>query len=432
VKVWKKPESQKTRKPDVEEEKMGVMILFMALVVVAATIVGVRPVSAETVTLQQGADGYAGCIAETIRDADVEAVEDSGYLQIRGAHNRFRVSFEIPAGLSDKTIARARLSLFLPEARNPNTFTEIFCHEITSSGEQSDAVDSVELFAPPGPGWKHFPYLPLGVPEGGTWIEFNITQLVEKWIRNPDANHGVLIVPTDCPDERFPSTWEIDIPSASFDGDASQRPKLSLEFAPLEQEFLVGMTHSMIRICDRSTRYKYRGGYGTEHKLSMAKNEFEGFQVVVYPMLEDLNNVRFTWTDLTSEEGDIIPAADVEYFVEDWYQMRRNWMTRDVFFAGKLYETTDPLIPGKIRQDARAPRHAHTPFFFRVHTRSETSAGSYNGTITIHADNAEPVQLSLTVKVWPYDIPEKWNFDGSLPGSRHEHRLPIGELHRRR
>ena len=422
---------------DSEEKKMGEMILFMVLVVILTTVAGLRTALAETVTLQQGADEYAGCAAETLWGADVAEVDDYSLLYLRGAHNCFRVRFEIPADLADKTLARAQLRLFLPEARTPNTFTEIFCHEITTPGEQISvdeqtdydngrrpgAVDSVELFAPPGPGWKHFPYLPLGVPEGGKWIEFNITQLVEKWINDPTANHGVLLVPTDCPDRRFPSTWEIDIPSASFDDNATHRPKLLMEFAPVEQDYLVGMTHSLTRICDRSTRYGYSDGYGTEYRLSMAQNEFEGFQVVIYPMLEDLKNVRFAWTDLTSEGGDTIPAADLEYFVEDWYQLRRNWMTRDVFFAGKLYETTDPLIPEKsrqdvcaprvntiCRQDACAPRHTHTPFFFRVHTRPETPAGSYSGTITVQSDNAEPVQLSLTVKVWPYAIPEKWNF----------------------
>jgi hypothetical protein len=466
-------------------------IILLVLVTIVVTAIGIKMTSADTVILQQEANGYTGCTTETLWGNVVVEVDDQRYLYLRGARNHCWIRFEIPDNLACKPLARAQLCLFLPEARNPNIFTEIFCHEVTAGGrlfiinKQTDydngrragAVDSVELFAPPGPNWKHFLYLPLGVPEGGRWIEFNITPLVEKWLKDPTTNHGVMLIPTDCPDERFPSTWEIDIPSASFDGNLEHRPKLILEFAPLQQEYLVGMTNSLRRICDRSTRYGYRGDYRSEYKMSMAKNEFEGFQVVIYPLRgvarrndeakpsKELKNVYFTWTDLTNDAGDKIPASDIEYFIEDWYQLRRNWKTRDVFFGGKLYETVDPLIPvgrqegkseeGKmarwqdgfsnsecgmrnselknsssipkcpeLAKEHRNPnsvaplppclltikRHTHTPFFFRVRTRPETRAGTYHGIITVHADDTNPVQLSLEVKVWPYAIPEKWNF----------------------
>jgi hypothetical protein len=76
-------------------------------------------------------------------------------------------------------------------------------------------------------------------------------------------------------------------------------------------------------------------------------------------------------------------------------------------YAGKLYEVPDPLIPGR---PATARRHAHTPFYFRVRTRPDTPAGAYKGTITLSADGVKPTKLALTVKVWPYAMPEKWNF----------------------
>jgi len=411
-------------------------ILFEMLVAIATAVIYPSAVSAESITLQQGVEGYAGCTTKTLWGEEVkDKAGVPGCLYMRGARNRLLVRFDIPKDFADKTLGHVRLCLFLPEARNANIYTEMFCHEVFDDGsmfaidEETDydkgrrpgAVDSVELFAPPGHNWKHFPYLPLGIPEGGKWIEFNITRLVEKWLKNPAVNHGVMLIPTNCPDERFPSTWAIDIPSAS--GNTEHRPKLVLEFAPPQQEYLVGMTHGLQRICDRSTRYEYRGGYGAEYKMSMAQNEFEGFQVVIYPILNDLRNVRFTWTDLTNDAGDKIPASDVECFIEDWYQLRRNWLTRDVFFGGKLYETVDPLIPAK---PITIKRHVHTPFFFRVRTRPETPAGNYRGAITVHFDNAKSVgaktvgetpvlptvapPLCLEVKVWPYAIPEKWNF----------------------
>ncbi|MFC1718503.1 hypothetical protein ACFL6S_32910 [Candidatus Poribacteria bacterium] len=288
---------------------MGETISLMGLIIAIMMFSGLKSASANTIILQEGTDGYTDCTTRTIWGTEVaEEAEDASSLYLRGAHNRLSARFELPDDLAGEILARARLCLFLPAARNPNTFTEIFCHEITNpdepltvdeqteynKGRRSGAVDSVELFAPPGPGWKHFPYLPLGVPEGGMWIEFDITPLVKKWLTDSTTNHGVLLIPTNCPDERFPSTWEIDIPAASFGEDTPLRPKLLLEFTPLEQDYLVGTTHSLTRICDRSTRYGYRGGYGTEYRMSMAQNEFEGFQIAIYPMLEDLKNVRFS------------------------------------------------------------------------------------------------------------------------------------------
>ena len=388
--------------------------------------------SAATVVLQQGQEGYSGCTTALVREKDGSPPHptlspqgrgkgegDAAGLCLRGSQNRFRLRFELPKELSGKKLARARLCLFLPEARKPNFYTELFCHEAKApaagydaetdygNGRQPGAVDSTELFAPPHPGWNHFPWLPLGVPEGGKWIGFNVTPLAEKWLKDSAGNRGVMIVPAGCADGREQSTWEIDIPSERYEPKPELRPKLVLEFAPLEQDYLVGMTHGLARVCDRSTRFAYRGGYGTSYRMSLAANEFEGFQVVVYPLVEDLKNVRFTWADLKTDDGKAIPAADVECFAEDWYKLRANWKTRDVFFRGKLYDIVDPLLPA---QPAALARHVHTPFFFRVRTRPGTAVGTYRGAITVQADNAKPTELRLEVKVWPYAIPEKWNF----------------------
>ena len=386
-----------------------------ALVMIA---LGACMASADSVTLQQGAAGYAGCSARVVGPGGEESPK--AVLPLRGSKSQFHIRFELPADLAGKKLARARMGLFLPEARKPNVFTEILCGEVIGgtqapvgddktdydNGRPAGAVDSVELFAPKGPGWGDYPWLKQGIPAGGEWIEFNVTALAEKWLKDPSANHGVLIVPTDCPDKRFPSTWEIDIPGPDAPT-LDQRPRLTLEFAPLEEDYLVGMTHGLQQILDRSTRYAYRGGYGSQYKMSMAANEFEGFQVVLYPLLEDLRNVRFTWGDLADAAGKKIPAADIECFVVDWYTLRANWQTRDLFYRGKLYDVPDPLVPAR---PAVARRHLHTPFYFRVRTRPDTAPGLYRGTLTVQADNAKPTELSLEVKVWPYAIPQRWNF----------------------
>jgi hypothetical protein len=170
---------------------------------------------------------------------------------------------------------------------------------------------------------------------------------------------------------------------------------------------LVAMTNGLERISDRSTRYGFRGSYGESYRMSMAATEFEGFQVVLYPMLADLEAVELGFSDLLSAGGARIPASDIQYFLEDSYQMRRNWMTGELMFAGKLYETVDPLPPAR---PVGVRRHVHTPFFVNVRTRPNTQAGLYRGKVAVTAKGRLLRELDLDVNVWPYAIPEKWNF----------------------
>ena len=469
------------------------MMRIMAMT--AAMALGVGACLGEVVQLQQGKDGYAGCAARVIEGTGPSKdLKDSTIFPLRGSRYALHVKFDLPAGLAQKKLTRARLAVFLPEARKPNYFTEIFCHEVMTSGRQPTwdeltdynngrrrgAVDSVELFAPPHEGWPSFPFLPLGVPPGGRWIEFNVTPLAEGWLKaQTDAkgmivNNGVILLPTDPPDRNKTSTWEIDIPisgtgtttgttgvspvssnpaggtPATRTGGTPVLPRLVLEFAPLEQDVLVGVTDSLTRICDRSTRYAYRGDYSTDAKLSMAKDEFEGFQLAIYPVTADVKNLRIAWGDLKGEDGKSIPAADIECFGEDVFQLRRNWMTSGLMFAGKLYDVPDALRPwpnssakggsadgggsyastttgpgdtsnsaygalGVWAAATRAaqgdcPRHQHRPFYFRVRTRPETAAGTYKGAITIAADKLKSVTVNVEVKVWPYALPRTWNF----------------------
>ena len=105
--------------------------------------------------------------------------------------------------------------------------------------------------------------------------------------------------------------------------------------------------------------------------------------------------------------GKKIPAADIKYFLEYYYRLRANWKTCGRFFAGKLYETVDPLVPAR---PVTVKRHRATAFYFRVRTRPQTAPGTCRGTITVQADNAPATRLSLEVKVWPFAVPQKWNF----------------------
>ena len=408
-----------------------------ALLVVAAALAA----RAETVTLQQGADGYAGCTTATLwgpgkGGAKPPEAAAQAALALRGSANHVLVRFDLPENLRAKSLARARLEVFVPEAKGLRMIFEVLCREVVEDwaagadwtsaapgrpwrqpggtvdaatdygvGRPPGAVDSYSLWEYDG---QYFPhrYAFLGVPQGGKWIDFNVTPLVRKWLREPAANHGVALVPMDQADRRFPCRGEIDAPSASSP-DAAHRPRLVLDFEPLPKPYLVGMTHGLRKFSDRDTRYRFFAPFQERYEMAMARNEYEPFQVLVYPMAGELKGVTFAWTDLEGEGGAKIPKEDIAYNLQEVFRLHPNGKIGDWYFHGKNFDVPDPLVAPR---PADLPVHASAPFWFTVRTRSDTRPGTYRGRITVRPQGAPPRDLDLTVRVWDYAIPEQWNF----------------------
>ena len=382
----------------------------------------VSPLAAETVTLQQGAGGYDGCVTETISRAAGRPAGPGDVLALRGAKNYGRVRFELPGRLRGKRLARARLAVFIPEVRKLRMICEIACREILRSwpgglvdqvtnyhtGRGPGVVDSHSFWEFDG---KYFPhkYAFLSVPAGGTWIELNVTPLARKWLADAKSNRGVVLSILHLGDRRFNAEIDrtaIDVPGATSK-DTAHRPRLVLDFEPLAESYRVGMTHTLAKFCDRDTRYRYRGPWTDRYELAMARNEFEGFQVLVCPMSGPLKSVSFEWTDLVGPAGATIPKADVAQFVQDVFRLHPNHKVKDWYFHGKNFDVPDPLTTAR---PIDLPAHQATAFWFNVRTRPGTKPGVYRGSITVKPAGAKPRKLTLSVKVWNYCIPEKWTF----------------------
>ena len=393
--------------------------------------------AAEPLVLQQGRDGYDGCTAATFQGIRTGLPDPAseGHLPLRGAQNQVLIRFDLPQELSGKRLARGRLEVFVPSVRDLRMICEVLCHEVErpwaghagsvvnrpiepggwldgttdyGRGRPRGVVDSYELWEYDG---QYFPhkYRFLGIHEEGKWIDFNITPLVKKWLTDPGSNHGVALVPTNLADHRFPNTASMDIP-APWHPEPAKRPRLVLEFEPLDRPYLVGMADTLRTYCDLSTRYRFFGPFEESFGLAMARNEFEGFQVLVYPMAGALEGVTFEWTDLIdSATGSRIAKGDIEYSCQEVFpSLHPNMKIKDWYFHGKNVAMPDALVSPRPMD---LPEHLSTPFWFTVRTRPETRAGTYSGTITVKPRNAPPRDLTVTVKVWDYVIPEEWNFE---------------------
>ncbi len=407
----------------------GAMAIVVAMCAASAC-------GAETVVLQQGRADYEGCAATTFQGVTADTADPATrqHLCLRGTQNQVVIAFDLPRELHGKKLARARLEVFVPEVRSLRMICQIRCHPMEHPWKESagpavreavpggwldgttdygrgrppGVVDSYELWEYDGQWFPH-KYSFLGMPEGGRWVDFNITPLVRQWLKRPESNHGVALVPVNLPDHRFPNTAAMDIP-APWHPEAEKRPRLVLEFEPLDRPYLVGMTHTLRKYCDFSTRYRFLGPFDEEYEMAMARSEFEGFQVLVYPLSGMLEGVTFEWTDLVdADSGARIPKSDIDYWCQEVFrQLHVNGKIKDWYFHGMNFAMPDALVTAR-PQDLS--EHLSTPFWFTVRTRPDTAAGTYEGTITVRPKNARARQLKLRVRVWDYTIPEQWNFE---------------------
>ncbi len=426
---------------------MRLLILLCVVVGCPASLAA----AGRSVLLQQGVSPdaeYAGCRSATLWPKAPARPPAAGreMLYLRGEHNRMLLRFEIPAELKGKKLAGARLWVFLPAAAKENRYCETMCHGVLSAwdasatwakataarkwrtpggdfdrqtryanGRPPGAVDSHELYAKNHKYWYNLmDWLPVSVPAGGMWISFNVTPLAEQWLARPGDNHGVMLMPVRIEDRRMPNPWQIDIPSEGYRRDPALRPKLQLELAPVKEPVQVGMTHTLRKINAFSHRYKYRGRYPREYLLEMPANGYQGFQVVVYPWMSDLADVKFTWGDLVDAKTHRkLPARRMSWHCEGTVKMVTSWVLRDKYFGGKRYTVPDPLVPAALAppQWKAVRRHQATPFWFTVHAPPGTPAGEYRTTLTMTAKGMPaPAALKLTVRVWDYELPKRWSF----------------------
>jgi len=383
----------------------------------------------DTVMLQEGLGGYQGCKTMFWDGKAKKLVEATPTtLRLRGTENLLFLKFAMPESGRGKKLARARLEIFVPSVNKLRMICEIICREATQEwgdggnqlvdlkfdqttdygrGRVSGVLDSYSLWEYQG---QYFPhkYRFLGVPEGGKWIDFNVTPLARKWLADPKVNLGVVLEAIALPDKRMPNTAEMDIPSEKA-VDGAKRPRLVLDFEPVENPYLVGMTHTLEKFCDHDTRYRFFGPFNESYEMAMARNEFEGFQVLVYPMDGTLEGVTFEWSDLVdAKSGARIPKGDIACFRQDVFRLHKNGKIGDWYFHGKNFDVPDPLVS---LAPADLPEHMSTPYWFTINTRPNTKAGHYAGTITVKPKNAPPRELKLAVKVWDYKVPEVWNFE---------------------
>ena len=133
--------------------------------------------------------------------------------------------------------------------------------------------------------------------------------------------------------------------------------------------------------------------------ISLAKNEYQSFQVVVQTKGNGSNNVELKISDLLNaktrskidKENMAVRVVGYVHTSKPYYPVKYigNW--------------PDPLMPdGPINIKANMTQ----PFWVTIYVPSETLAGDYKGNITVIADNKPLKRIPLSIHVYNFELPK--------------------------
>jgi hypothetical protein len=136
-------------------------------------------------------------------------------------------------------------------------------------------------------------------------------------------------------------------------------------------------------------------------RISAAKNDIEGFQVVVRANGNPINGLTGTVTDLKHSDGTIIPKENVELLYAYYHYV--HWTTDE---SGILDFWPDALPP--LDKPINIEANKNQPIWINVKIPPETVAGDYTGSLSLQfASKSMVVEIPFTVTVWDFALPKE-------------------------
>ena len=155
----------------------------------------------------------------------------------------------------------------------------------------------------------------------------------------------------------------------------------------------------------------YRGPIANQASVELAQNEYEGFQVVIAGVKQDIKGLSLTPGDLKAERGGGVIGArhitvnPVGYVITAKPKYKVEWVG--------LWP--DPLLNV---EKVDVPARKVQPFWVTVYAPRGTQAGKYKGTLTLKADGTAARTVSLSVRVFDFELPTRPSFDTMSVGGR--------------
>jgi hypothetical protein len=176
-----------------------------------------------------------------------------------------------------------------------------------------------------------------------------------------------------------------------------------------------------------AVRVRQEGNVGGADAVDIAgaRNEWESFQVVVTATGGNLRGVSAEVSAVKNEANESLPAENVRLYREVFIPVRYS-SPRATVPPGLIADALVPFVNPYTHQEIRDPRwrgerqegarfgatgfdlwqDRHQPLWVDVQIPKEAAPGVYRGTLSVRAQNAEPVTIPVRVTVWDFVLPD--------------------------
>jgi hypothetical protein len=164
-----------------------------------------------------------------------------------------------------------------------------------------------------------------------------------------------------------------------------------------EDDFGIALTHSVLKLRKDAL---FPEPITDQYIISLARNEYESFQLAILPFGRDLDKLTLEVSDFTAKNGSIIPAKNIEISVVDYNKI--DWQAEYVTEYKGWHP--DPLIPFKAGIKISGDDVCR-PLWITVYAPPGTKPGDYTGIISVGATGMKKLSASVICKVWDFDLP---------------------------
>ncbi|MBR6472084.1 MAG: DUF4091 domain-containing protein [Victivallales bacterium] len=162
-------------------------------------------------------------------------------------------------------------------------------------------------------------------------------------------------------------------------------------------EMLVGVAPGDVRLFPKDMPFEATGTQS--HAVSLARNEYESFQVAVYAR-QPLKNVAVTVSDLVADDGAFIPSGGVSAQAVGFVQTKWRPDNQPEYVGWYPDPILNDLHSCDVAEDDLQS------FWVRIYAPKFQKPGIYHGKLAVTADGQPPMEIALTVKVRSFTLPD--------------------------
>jgi len=143
---------------------------------------------------------------------------------------------------------------------------------------------------------------------------------------------------------------------------------------------------------------RFRSPFRSEYALEAARNEYESFQVIVFPVQHELRNVRCRIVSPLAGPGGARVSATVRLVGYVFCKQPSYEVPHTGWWPDPLLDFTDTV--------ERVPFGEVAVFWITVHVPEDAPAGLYRGALEVTAESVPAQRFGMTLTVWDFAIPK--------------------------